>query len=247
MTEGSAPVAKPERSLLDDLYRQSAITDLALVVPIFVVYHVGVVLLKVRNAADLVTQQLTALAEHHIALYWLITFGIGAAIAAVLFMLGRGEAFDKKRFVLVALEATLYAVLMRMAAIWAVGSMPLTAGADPALAMGVGEGIVMSLGAGLYEEIVFRVGLFGVGTLGIKLFFGGIPKWFLMAGWALITACIFSGWHYVGAMGDPWNARTFVFRAACGVVLTAVYVFRGFAPAVWTHALYDVWALVLND
>lgn len=30
----------------------------------------------------------------------------------------------------------------------------------------------------------------------------------------------------------------------CGLVLTAIYAFRGFAPAVWTHALYDVWVMV---
>jgi outer membrane receptor protein involved in Fe transport len=27
------------------------------------------------------------------------------------------------------------------------------------------------------------------------------------------------------------------------VVLTAIFVFRGFAPAVWTHVLYDVWVM----
>ena len=39
--------------------------------------------------------------------------------------------------------------------------------------------------------------------------------------------------------------QTFVFRAVCGLILTAIYAFRGFAPAVWTHALYDVWVMVL--
>ncbi len=221
--------------------KSNAWTDLALVLPIFVGYHLGVVLLKVRNAADMVTARLTELAEHHIALYWGITLAIGFGLVAACFVLGRGEAFDRRRFFLVALEGVLYAMLMRMAGAYAVGALPLAAGVDGATA-----GVIMSLGAGLYEEIVFRVALFGGGAFAIRMVFGGIVKWGLTAGWAVVAACIFAGWHYVGAYGDPWDTRTFVFRATCGLVLTAIYVFRGFAPAVWTHALYDVWALVLH-
>jgi hypothetical protein len=31
----------------------------------------------------------------------------------------------------------------------------------------------------------------------------------------------------------------------CGLAFTLIYAFRGFAPAVWTHAIYDIWVLVL--
>ena len=64
--------------------------------------------------------------------------------------------------------------------------------------------------------------------------------------WAIASAVVFSGWHYVGPLSDPFHVQTFVFRAVCGLVLTAIYGFRGFAPAVWTHALYDVWVMVLR-
>ena len=224
-----------------ELWKSNAWTDLALVTPIFLGYHLGVVLLKVRNAADMVTAQLTSLAEHHIAIYWLITLGIGGAIAGVLFVLGKGDTFDKKRFFLIFVEGILYAILMRYAAAYAVGALPI----GPKGIDSFSTGVIMSLGAGLYEEIAFRVGLFGLGALGIRFFFGGVMKWSLTAGWAVVAAVVFSGWHYIGAMGDPFELRTFVFRAVCGLVLTAIYVFRGFAPAVWTHALYDVWALAI--
>jgi hypothetical protein len=49
----------------------------------------------------------------------------------------------------------------------------------------------------------------------------------------------------VGQYGDPFELRSFVFRWTCGVVFTVIYRFRGFAPAVWTHTLYDVWVMVL--
>lgn len=224
------------------LTKSNAWTDLALVLPIFVGYHLGVVTLKVRNAADVVTAWLTELAENHLVIYWGLTLAIGAGIVAVLWVLGQRDTFDRRRFFYIALEGVLYAFLMRAAAFYVVGSIPLA----PAGAEGQLSGLILSMGAGLYEEIAFRVGLFGLGTLAIRAFFGGIVKWTLVAGWALVAACVFSAWHYVGAMGDPWSLKTFAFRATCGLFLTAVYVVRGFAPAVWTHTLYDVWALVLH-
>ena len=57
------------------------------------------------------------------------------------------------------------------------------------------------------------------------------------------AAAAFSAWHYVGPLGDPFELRSFVFRWVCGLVFTLIYVFRGFAPVVWTHALYDIWVL----
>lgn len=238
MTEAVAPQA-PELPKKSD-----ALTDLALTLPIFVLYHLGVAFLPIRNAADPVTAELRALASHSLPLYAGLTIAAGAAFVVVLWLLGRGHAFDKKRFLLVALEGALYAILMRFAGAYVVGSLRL---GPPVGSNGVFTGVIMSLGAGFYEEIVFRAGLFGLGALGLKMVFGkGLQGMMLMAGWAVVAAAVFSGWHYVGALGDPWNLQSFVFRAVCGLVLTAIYVFRGFAPAVWTHALYDVWVLVLR-
>lgn len=225
------------------LSKSNAWTDLGLVLPIFLGYHLGVVTLKVRNAADIVTAELTKLAENHLMIYWGLTVCIGAGMVAVLWVLGQKDTFDRRRFFYIALEGVLYAFLMRAAAFYVVGSIPLAAGTDEG---GRLSGVVLSMGAGLYEEIAFRVGLFGLGTLAIRAFFGGVVKLTFVIGWAVVAACIFSLWHYVGPMGDPWSFKTFAFRATCGLFLTAVYAIRGFAPAVWTHTLYDVWALVLH-
>lgn len=215
-------------------------SDLALTLPIFVVYHLGVVLLKVRNAADMVTAHLTDLADRHILIYWGLTLAIGAALVAVFAVLGKGQVFETQRFVMIALEGVAYAFVMRLAAGRAVGVLPLAAGIDPHAA-----GVVMSLGAGFYEELLFRVGLFWGGTLALRAFFGPIFRFGMTLAWAVVAAAIFAGWHYIGPFADDWNIRTFVFRTVCGLVLTAIFAFRGFAAAVWTHALYDIWALVL--
>ena len=227
-------------------FKSNAWTDLALVLPVFLGYHLGVVLLRVRNAADIVTEQLTRLAERHIAAYWGITLAIGVAMVAILMVLGRGQAFDRKRFAVVAAEGVVYAMLMRAAAGYAVGALPLAGAAGAGMPSGVWAGVVMSLGAGLYEEIAFRVGLFGLGALAIRAVFGGFVKLGFNLGWAVVAAAVFAGWHYIGALGDSWDLRTFVFRFVCGLVLTSIYALRGFAPAVWTHVLFDVWVLTLS-
>ena len=43
--------------------------DLALTLPLFIGYHLGVVFLPVRNAADVVTRELTSLAENDLWAY----------------------------------------------------------------------------------------------------------------------------------------------------------------------------------
>ncbi len=216
--------------------------DLALTLPIFVGYHLGVIFLPVRNAADVVTSELVALADNNLLAYGGLTFALGGAFVAVLVLLGRGHTLHWDRFATVLIEGVAYAVAMRLIAGWVVGRMFLAAGADSRFA-----GLVMSLGAGFYEEIAFRVILFGLGAKLLKLLFPTLlpmKQRLMTIGWAVACAVVFSGWHYVGALGDPFEAKSFVFRAVCGLVFTAIYVFRGFAPAVWTHALYDIWVLV---
>lgn len=219
--------------------------DLALTLPVFVAYHLGVAFLPMRNAADLVTHELVNLAHNDLLAYSGLTLAIGVVFTGVLLMFGRGQSLRWQRFAMVGLEGILYAVAMRVVAGYVVAELALDAGAisNPSPF----AGIVMSLGAGFYEELVFRVGLFGLGfrvLLGLLKTASGVGQLSLWLGWAAVTSAAFSGWHYVGELGDVFELRSFVFRFVCGLVFTVIYAFRGFAPAVWTHTLYDIWVLV---
>ncbi len=246
-------------------------TDLALTLPIFVGYHVGVIFLPVRNAADLVTRELQKLADFDLWAYLGLTLLIGGLYVAPLVMAGRGKHLSASRFAWLGTEGVFYAVAMRLLAGYAaahllsalVSERPGWIGlmnAAPALSSSVEaasesvslgtrlSGAVMSLGAGFYEELVFRVGFYGLGAL-LVLFLlnvtGRATRFVVRIGWALVAAFVFSAWHYVGELGEPFDLSTFSFRTVCGLIFTAIYHFRGFAPAVWTHALYDLWVLVL--
>jgi hypothetical protein len=257
-------VKSPPRSvLLAD--KPGAWVDLALTLPIFVGYHLGVVFLKVKNASDLVTGPLLALANGSRAAYLGMTLAIGVVFTGVFALLGRGHAFRLGKFVQIAIEGALYAVVMRIGADFVVGRLPMGPRASalhaplaPALGTDPLAGAVMSLGAGFYEELAFRVVLFGLGAKVLVWLFArermslveqGAGLTFralvILGTWALLAAAVFSGVHYLGEFGDRFELGSFVFRFLLGLALTLIFTLRGFAAAVWTHALYDAWVLVL--
>jgi hypothetical protein len=254
--------------------------DLGLTLPIFLVYHLMVVFLGVQNATDVVTGALLSLSEGDKTKYLLATLAIGVIFAGTFALLGRGQAFRPRKFVQIIIEGTIYAFVMAAGANLIVGSLlgvmsqPMGAGSlvsggavpGPSIASGIGEegrfvGFVMSLGAGFYEELTFRVLLFGLGAKVLVWLFGkqrvelagtsatgglSLRSLLVMAGWAVVCALIFSGVHYVGPMADDFKLASFLFRTVLGLALTLIFVMRGFAAAVWTHAIYDVWVLVLR-
>ncbi len=98
--------------------------------------------------------------------------------------------------------------------------------------------LVVSLGAGIYEELLFRVLLVsGLLALGMLL---GWRRPIALAVAVVGSALIFSGFHYLGPLGDDFSLPSFTFRAIAGLLLTGLYAARGFGIAAWTHALYDI-------
>ncbi len=235
--------------------KPGAWAELALTLPVFILYQLGVVFLNVRNATDLVTARLMDVAHGDRLTYLGMTLSVGVLLFVVFAILGRGQTLRTGKVAQIAVEGAVYAIAMGTATSWIVGK--LFAG-PPAAAMDPFTGLVMSMGAGFYEELAFRALLFGLGAkllvwlfshqrVGLVQGSGGLSlrSVLVMMGWALVCAAAFSGMHYVGALGDRFDARSFVARAVLGLALTLVYATRGFAAAVWTHALYDVWVLVL--
>jgi membrane protease YdiL (CAAX protease family) len=94
------------------------------------------------------------------------------------------------------------------------------------------------LGAGVYEEIVFRFGLFGGMLLLLRLLF--FPRFLAIPLAAVASALLFALAHHVGPWGEPWRRDYFLFRTAAGLYFTALYLFRGLGVAVGAHAAYDL-------
>lgn len=245
---------EPQSSTLAS--KPGAWAELALTLPVFLVYQLGVVFLNVRNATDMVTSRLMEFAHGDRLVYVGLTISIALVLFAVFAVQGRGQAMRGSKILQIVIEGAAYAIAMSTATSWIVGK--LFAGAALTPTTGPFAGLVMSLGAGFYEELAFRAVLFGLGAkvlvwlLGHQQvgLVGATPRLSfrsvsIMVVWALACAALFSGMHYVGPLGDVFEMKSFVARMVLGCALTLVYAMRGFAAAVWTHALYDVWVLVL--
>lgn len=137
------------------------------------------------------------------------------------------------------LESTVYALALALLISSVVGGiMQGLQAAGGIEALTTMQQIALSLGAGLYEELFFRVVLVG------GLFFVArrlvVRRWLAFALSAVVAALIFSGVHYVGALGDTFTLGSFLFRFLFGLALNAIYLWRGFGVAAWTHAVYDI-------
>ena len=104
--------------------------------------------------------------------------------------------------------------------------------------VGLFHNLVMSLGAGIYEELLFRVILTGGLYWVLKQLMPRVGAYLVAA---VVGALLFSWIHYTGTFADEITLASFTFRALFGLVLNALYLLRGFGVAAWTHALYDVY------
>ena len=97
----------------------------------------------------------------------------------------------------------------------------------------------LSIGAGLYEELFFRVILVSIlTTLFRKLVFDQKTTSFVAA--SILGALLFSLVHYIGVFGDAFSLPSFTFRFLFGLAFNILYIARGFGIVAWTHALYDI-------
>jgi membrane protease YdiL (CAAX protease family) len=98
--------------------------------------------------------------------------------------------------------------------------------------------LVGYLGAGVYEETLFRLVLVPAlfGLLRLML----MPR-VLASSWAVTaSALLFALAHHAGNAAEPFTWFVFIFRWMAGVFFAWIFVVRGFGIAVGSHAAYDI-------
>ncbi len=103
---------------------------------------------------------------------------------------------------------------------------------------------VLAIGAGVYEELIFRMVLIAAAHLLIVDLLGTreLPGRAIAI---LAAAVAFALYHDVRTPEGAVDTWAFSFYLGAGVFFGAIYVWRGFGIVVATHALYDLAVLVL--
>ncbi|WP_238602437.1 type II CAAX prenyl endopeptidase Rce1 family protein [Fimbriiglobus ruber] len=97
--------------------------------------------------------------------------------------------------------------------------------------------LVTYVGAGIYEEVLFRLALFGGVCFFLRLM---LPTVVAVPLATVAAALAFAAAHHVGPNGEEVVTIKFLFRATAGLYFTILYVARGFGIAVGAHAAYDI-------
>ena len=102
--------------------------------------------------------------------------------------------------------------------------------------------IILSLGAGIYEELIFRVLLIYIFYQSIKFLFR-LSKFSTNFYAVIFSAILFSSFHFIGA--ESFNQEAFAVRFIAGIFLAFLYVQRGFGITAITHSFYDIFVIFL--
>lgn len=124
----------------------------------------------------------------------------------------------------------------------AVHSVQLVAGAGSRI---WSSQLILSLGAGIYEELVFRLMLISLLSL-LLVDVLRLPKELALAGIIVLSSLAFAMMHYPPLGSDAFVPAQFAFRMLAGGFLASVFVLRGFAIAVGAHAFYDIMAFTVR-
>jgi hypothetical protein len=111
--------------------------------------------------------------------------------------------------------------------------------------------IVTGIGAGIYEELVFRLILICLLMVLFQDVLGFTHKNAIVLS-VLLSAAFFSAHHHIALVngqldqGSPFSWTEFGFRTIAGIYFAIVFAIRGFGITAGTHAFYDIIATIIN-
>lgn len=232
-------------------------TSLVFIAPMLVLYEIGVLALgsvATRNGADVWLR--TLLEMIGIGQYFLLPVLVCGILLAWHYLTRQPWTIRPSVLGWMLLESLVLSWLLLLIAqtqgalfgqISAALTADMTASTGPSGALF--SRMIGYLGAGIYEELLFRLMLLPVVIAAIKAC-GFSPRTSVVAGIVLVSL-VFSAahykldfvlgpWHVVTPYGDVWSLYTFTFRFLAGVFFAVLFQLRGFGIAAGAHALYDI-------
>jgi len=157
-----------------------------------------------------------------------------------------------------ALECILLAVPLLVLSLFLNSSGPATnaavflqGGADALVSRSLLADVVTGVGAGIYEELIFRLILICLLMIVFQdLARIGHNNAIILS--VLVSAALFSAHHHLVFLDGqfspaaPFAWPVFIFRAVAGIYFATIFAIRGFGITAGTHGFYDILATVIN-
>jgi len=231
------------------------LAGLIFVAPMLLFYEIGVLLLDhqaIRNAADVWLRQI--LDMFGFGQYFLLPILTCGLLLAWHHMTRQPWRVNWSVFYGMLLESLVFGFLLVLIAGWQPFSAAISPCASSSEKAGDFWGLAVGyVGAGIYEELLFRLILLSA-VLGL-LRLCGLPRRPAVVTGVIVTSLLFSAAHYqfdvtfagyqfATAFGDVFKWPSFFFRFLAGIFFSLLFLFRGFGVAVGSHAMYDLLTLM---
>jgi len=219
--------------------RPDPLTSIALTIPVFLIYHLGILVVKSRSGVDLVSNAVFGLLNASTPLYVIGTLTMALVLAVVVWIEERRGVASGVRLTRVLMEGAAFALVVLAGLGWATSRVLRTT--DPAgiEELGVLDKIVLACGAGFHEEFVFRALLVtGFAALLTKVF--RMSKNAGLGVAVLVSSVAFSLIHNYGPFGEPFVFDIALYRVLLGSLFAGLYLMRGFGVAVYGHVFYEL-------
>ena len=212
--------------------------------PLFFLYEVNILFLSwddilvVRNGADFLMRNILESFDIY-GLYGLgLVFFLGLLVTYIFFIKEDQKQEVNVNFLFIMLaESILWSVVLYFLLFKFMVLLMNPTGKT------ILQQVTLAIGAGIYEEFLFRV-LLIAGLSGILGFVFMWDKTFKNIIAVVLSGGIFSAFHFMGEYGDFFSMELFLIRFFAGLILGMLYMYRGFGITAYTHSIYDLIVLI---
>ena len=212
--------------------------------PLFFIYEINILFLSwddilvVRNGADFLMRNILESFDIY-GLYGLgLVFFLGLLVTYIFFIKEDQQQEVNVNFLFIMLaESMLWSVVLYFLLFKFMVLLMNPVGKT------ILQQVTLAIGAGIYEEFLFRV-LLIAGLSGILGFVFMWDKTFKNIIAVALSGGIFSAFHFMGEYGDFFSMELFLIRFFAGLILGVLYIYRGFGITAYTHSIYDLIVLI---
>ena len=212
--------------------------------PLFFLYEVNILFLSwddilvVRNGADFLMRNILESFDIY-GLYGLgLVFFLGLLVTYIFFIKEDQQQEVNVNFLFIMLaESRLWSVVLYFLLFKFMVLLMNPVGKT------ILQQVTLAIGAGIYEEFLFRVLLIASlsGILGFVFMWNKTFKNIIAV---VLSGGIFSAFHFMGEYGDFFSMELFLIRFFAGLILGVLYMYRGFGITAYTHSIYDLIVLI---